>query len=115
MKASYTKEEFISNAGMGIHPVEQMILDAKRQDVKITKLEARKILRIENMCFSNHRLNKRFEILRRAGLNVVEAPMKTGFGIARCIKRMNDGSLRVRVSANWSGGKYGNYANIVHI
>ena len=114
MKTTYTVNEFNSKTGIGEANLWDVIKDVKEQDVKITKQEGRKIIRIENMCFCNHFLTNRANVLTGAGLHIVEAPMKTGSGVGRCVKRMANGNLRVRVSANW-GGKYGNYANVVHI
>ena len=94
--------------------IESIISVAKEQNEEISKREAFEMLKIENICCENRLLRDRFIDLGKAGFDVEEAPMKTGFGVGRCVRRMKDGKLRVRVSANWAG-KFGNYAYVVHI
>ena len=114
IKTNYSATEFNTEKhNFGISIIKRMIANAKLQNVEISKNEAVKILRIENMC-EVRSLNERFRFLENAGLHVSQKPMKTGHGVGSCFTRMNDGRLRVRVSANW-GVKFGNYANVVHI
>ena len=72
-----------------------------------------KVNEIINVCGETSRLNERFSRLNKLGYSVNERPMPTGGGIGN-VKVMNDGTYRVRVSANW-GGKKGNYANCVEL
>jgi hypothetical protein len=84
------------------------------QKVEISISEATELLKIKKACEIRD-LKMRFSELNKLGYSVSEKPMKTGFGVADCVKRMSDGTLRVRVSANWTGGHFCNYANCIHI
>jgi hypothetical protein len=84
------------------------------QNIKITTSEAKKLEKIVSICESNKFLGNRFLALNKEGFYESEKPMKTGFGIGRCVTRMANGDLRVRVSANW-GVNFGNYAHCVTI
>lgn len=72
-----------------------------------------KVDQIIAICNQNRLLSDRFAELERAGYYVSERPMPTGGGIGN-VRKMHDGTYRIRVSANW-GGKHGNYAYCVHI
>ena len=97
----------------GIYVISNMIAIAGRQGVKINNSQAIEILKIESICDENRLLKPRFEQLAKNGYSVTENPMNTGEGVGRCVKKVN-GLLRVRVSANWSGGN-ANYSHNVHI
>lgn len=87
---------------------------ASEQQVKLTVEEIAKLFKVNDIVKSNWRLSGRIDALHRAGYEVTQKPMHTGYGRVLCMRRMRDNSLRVRVSANW-GGKQANYAYCVHI
>lgn len=89
---------------------------ASDQQVTLTVEEIAQLFKVNDIVKSQlyWRVSKRIEALRRAGYEVTQKPMHTGYGVVLCMRRMHDGSLRVRVSANW-GGKQTNYAYCVHI
>lgn len=87
---------------------------AKDQQVELHVEEIAQLFKINDIVKSNWRVSERIDALRRAGYEVTQKPMHTGYGQVLCMKRMRDNSLRVRVSANW-GGKQANYAYCVHI
>lgn len=72
-----------------------------------------KVDQIIAICKQNRLLSDRFKALECAGYYASQRPMSTGGGIGN-VKEMRDGTLRVRVSANW-GGRNGNYAYCVQI
>lgn len=115
MKTNYSKDEFNSSeTSFGIMPILRKKADVKNQtDIDIDDITAIKLLRIENMC-SIRKIQDRIKCLENAGLYVTQNPMKTGYGVGTCYKKMNAGFLRIRVSANWRG-KFGNYSLCVHI
>lgn len=87
---------------------------AKGQGVKITNKEARLWIQILDIVENTTRINTRIEQLGGKGFGVASRPMKTGFGVGYCVKRMNNGLLRIRISANWAAN-FGNYALCVQI
>ena len=93
--------------------IKEIINLAKDQGIKLNSMQATKIQKIQNICESNHFVNNRFRELKNAGFCVTQNPMKTGYGVGSCMKKVNN-EIRVRISANWSGG-FANYADCVHI
>ena len=87
---------------------------SKDQGIKLSPHQLAQLIEINSICERNRLCQLRFESLSRFGFSVTENPMGTGFGVGLCIRKMANGSIRVRVSANWSGG-FANYANCVHI
>lgn len=87
---------------------------ASEQGVTLTNEEIAQLFKVNDMVEANWRVSARIDALRRAGYEVTQKPMHTGYGLVLCMKRMREGSLRVRVSANW-GGKQSNYAYCIHI
>ena len=87
---------------------------AKLQSVTLSVEEIKHIFVLSDLAKINHRLVDRLAAMKVAGYGVAQRPMHTGFGIVLCMKRMKNGNLRVRVSANW-GGKQCNYAWCVEI
>ena len=87
---------------------------ANEQGVTLTVEEIAQLFKVNDVVEANWLIATRLDALRRAGYEVTQKPMHTGHGLVLCMRRMHDGSLRVRVSANW-GGKQANYAYCVHI
>ena len=87
---------------------------ATKQGVTLSEQEIEHLFNIADVVKANKLLNFRIPLLQRAGYSVIEAPMHTGFGRVLCMKRMKNGALRIRVSANWTCG-HGNYAKCVEI
>ena len=93
--------------------VKQKIKEAKENGIEMNEKQATKLVEIIEICKNNRLIKNRFKELSKSGYYINECPMVTGGGICNYIQ-MKTGSIRVRISANW-GGKYGNYANCVHI
>ena len=87
---------------------------AAAQGVVLSENEIEQLFDVATCVRENRLVSFRIDALRRAGYEVTQKPMHTGYGRVLCMKRMHDKSLRVRVSANW-GGKQSNYAYCVHI
>ena len=87
---------------------------ASEQGVTLTNDEIAQLYKINDLVEANWLIATRLDALLRAGYEVTQKPMHTGYGLVLCMRRMRDNSLRVRVSANW-GGKQANYAYCVHI
>jgi len=87
---------------------------ASQQGVTLRESEIEHLFEIAGIVRDNRLLNFRIDLLKRAGYGVAQKPMHTGFGPVCCMKRMQNGNLRVRVSANW-GAKQANYAWCVEI
>lgn len=93
--------------------VKNTIREAKERGIEMSEKQAMNLLEIIEICKNNRLIKDRFRELSKAGYYVDEYPMITGGGIGN-YKKMKNGSIRVRVSANW-GGRYGNYADCVHV
>ena len=92
----------------------ELIEAASAQGVELKENEIEHLFNVADCVRDNRLVSFRIDALRRAGYEVTQKPMHTGYGRVLCMRRMRDNSLRVRVSANW-GGKQANYAYCVHI
>ena len=92
----------------------ELLNAAAQQGVTLSEQEIEHLFNIADIVRDNKRLIWRSSAFKRAGYEVAQKPMHTGFGKVLCMKRMKNGALRVRVSANW-GGKQCNYAWCVEI
>ena len=87
---------------------------AKLQGVTLSVEEIKHIFILSDLVEGNRKLQNRVAAMKVAGYRVAQKPMHTGYGRTLCMKRMQNGNLRIRVSANWTCG-HGNYANCVEV
>lgn len=84
-------------------------------DIKLSAENKKDLAKIRKICGQHRLLVERFKALEKAGYFVSERPFTvagTGIGGYMVLK---DGTIRVKVSASWSGKNSGNYANCVQI